>query len=347
MPPIIPVLISGGRGTRLWPLSRNDVPKQLHAIVTERTLIQDTALRMAGVDGTTGPMVVCNARHVDEIRRQLADVGCPPSLLVAEPVGRHTAAAITAAALVAPPEAVIAVLPADAAITDVDAFRTAMAVAIGAAASGDLVTFGVVADRAETGYGWILAPGGGAVRRIERFVEKPDAATAAGMLDGRHFWNSGMFVMRADSVLSELRRFVPGVVETVSSAVRDPVGDVMALGREFAESLSVPFDVAVMERTDRAVMVPLDAGWDDVGAWRSLWERADRDADENAVVGDVVVHSTRRSYVAASGRTVVVSGMDDVLVVDTGDVVFVTPMDRAGDIRELVAELDRERPDLT
>lgn len=347
VPPVIPVLISGGRGTRLWPLSRTALPKQLHPLVTDRTLIQDTVTRMVGLPDVTGPMVVCNARHIDEIRHQLAAVGVPPTVLVGEPVGRHTAAAIAAAALVAPDDAVIAVLPADAAITDVGAFRTAMGVAIEAARAGSVVTFGVVPDRPETGYGWIRASGEGGARTIEEFVEKPDEERALSMLDGRHFWNSGMFVMRSDVVLDELRRFVPALVETVASAVVDPVGGVVELGASFSDAESVAFDIAVMERTDRAVMVPLDAGWDDVGSWRALWERAAQDERGNATTGDVVLDDVSGSYVRASGRTVVVSGLEEVLVVDAGDVVYVGSMDAAADVRRLVADLDRERPDLT
>lgn len=310
-------------------------------------MIQQTATRLAGVPGVQPPMVVCNRLHVASIVSQLDEVGARPSTVVAEPTGRHTAAAVTAAALAAPEDAVLAVLPADHVIADREALQVALGTAVDAAGEGWLVTFGIVPERAETGYGYIEAADGTEVRRILEFVEKPDADTAAAFLDGRHFWNSGMFVFRVDVVLDELRRHAPEIVESVSAAMRPPVDGVVTLGPTFSDTPAVPFDVAVMERTDRAVMVPLDAGWDDIGSWRSLWETARRDADENARVGDVVAVDAHRSYLRADGRPVVVLGLDDVVVVDAGDVVFVASMQRAQDVRDLVGFLDEHRPDLT
>ena len=347
-PSVTPVLMSGGRGTRLWPLSRRDHPKQLQPLLGTGTMLQATAMRLAGFAGVTPPIVVCASAQLEMVRAQLAEIGCEPWISVAEPVGRNTAPAIAAAALVAPPDSILVVLPADHVVAEIDSFQEAVAVAVEAAATGGIVTFGVVPTRAETGYGYIEAAGEGPVLRITDFFEKPDADTAAGFVQGgRHFWNSGMFVFRPEVVLGELRRHAGGVVDAVERSLASTEGDVIRPGPEFASALSVPFDVAVMEKTEHGFMVPLVAGWDDVGSWRSLWEVTDRDRNENAAVGDVVLHDVSRSYVRTDGRPVVVMGLEDVAVVDAGDVVFVASMKHAQDVRDLVDFLDRERPELT
>ncbi|MEX1003912.1 MAG: sugar phosphate nucleotidyltransferase [Acidimicrobiia bacterium] len=347
-PSVTPVLMSGGRGTRLWPLSRTDHPKQLQPLLGTGTMLQATAMRLEGVPGVTSPIVVCGSAQLQVVRAQLAEVGCEPMLTVAEPVGRNTAPAIAAAALVAPSDSILVVLPADHVVADLGSFREAVAVAVEAATDGDIVTFGVVPTRAETGYGYIEASGEGPVRRITEFLEKPDADTAARFVDGgRHFWNSGMFVFRTEAVLAELRRHAGGIVEAVERSLPSTDADVIHPGPEFARVLSVPFDVAVMEKTEHGLMVPLDAGWDDVGSWRALWEVRERDRSENVAVGDVVLREVQRSYVRADDRPVVVMGLSDVAVVDAGDVVFVASMKHAQDVRDLVDYLDRERPELT
>ncbi|MEX2653956.1 MAG: sugar phosphate nucleotidyltransferase [Acidimicrobiia bacterium] len=346
--PVIPVLMSGGRGTRLWPLSRKGRPKQLQRILGTSTLLQATATRLAGIAGLASPIVVCGIGDAEEVLEQLAAVGQEPMVTVAEPVGRNTAPAIAAAALVAPSESVLVVLPSDHIVTDVASFRRAVAVATEAAEGGKIVTFGVVPTRTETGFGYIEAPLGGPVRPIVDFLEKPDSETATRLVDGgKHFWNSGMFVFRPDVVLDEIQRHAPGIVEAVRRSLASASGPIRHPGPEFADAPSLPFDVAVMEKTDRAVMVPLDAGWDDVGSWRSLWEVGDRDRDENVLVGDVITHDTHRSYVRSDGRPVVVLGLDDVTVVDAGDVVFVASMRDAESVRALIALLDKNRPELT
>lgn len=345
---VTPVLMSGGRGTRLWPLSRSDHPKQLQPLLGTATMMQATAVRLSGVPGVTAPIVVCGSAQLQVVQAQLAEIGCEPMITVAEPVGRNTAPAIAAAALVAPPDSILVVLPADHVVADVGSFQEAVTVAVRAAGDGAIVAFGVVPTRAETGYGYIEASGDGPVRQITEFLEKPNADTASRFVqDGRHFWNSGMFVFRSDAVLAELRRHAGGVVDAVEQSLSTATGDVMHPGPEFARAPSVPFDVAVMEKTTRGLMVPLEAGWDDVGSWRSLWEVSERDRDENVSVGDVVLHDVRRSYVRANGRPVVVMGLEDVAVVDAGDVVFVASMKHAQDVRGLVEYLDRERPELT
>lgn len=311
-------------------------------------MLQATALRLAGASGVTAPIVVCGAAQAEMVGVQLAEIRCEPLVTVAEPVGRNTAPAIAAAALVAPPGSILVVLPSDHVVTDIASFQEAVFTAVEAADEGEIVTFGVVPTRPETGYGYIEAVGDGRVRRITEFLEKPDVETAQRFVeDGRHFWNSGMFVFRPDVVLGELRRHARGMVDAVERSLAGKDGDVRHPGPEFAGALSVPFDVAVMEKTERGVMVPLDAGWDDVGSWRSLWEVSERDENENVAGGDVVFHDARRSYVRADGRPIVVMGVEDVVVVDAGDVVFVTSMAHAQHVRELVELLDRERPELT
>lgn len=346
--PVIPVLLSGGRGTRLWPLSRRGRPKQLQPLLGSTSMLQATATRCDGIDGLQSPILVCGASHAEEAIGQLRAVGREPRVTITEPVGRNTAPAIAAAALVAPPDAVLAILPADHLVADVASFRAAMRVAVHAAADGALVTFGVNPSRPETGYGYIEAGGEPPTMTVERFREKPDLATARAYVeDGRHFWNSGMFVAQPPVVLDELRRHAPGIVEGVERALAGQESAVRAAGPEFGHLRSVAFDVAVMERTRRALMVPLDAGWNDVGSWRSLWEASDRDAEGNVAVGSAIAHDTRNSYLRSTGeRTVVTLGVDDLVVVDTGDVVFVASMDRAQDVRDLVARIDRERPEL-
>lgn len=314
-------------------------------------MLQATATRLAGVEGVTRPIVVCAASHAALAVDQLREVGQDPLVTISEPEGRNTAPAIAAAALAAPSDSTLVVLPADHIVADVVAFREALAVAVEAAAGGGLVTFGVTPTRAETGYGYIRATatvGDGVVRAIDSFVEKPDLTTAESFLrDGDHFWNSGMFVFRRDVVLDELRRHVPGVVEAVWRSLEGADGPMIELGPAFSTALPVPFDVAVMEKTRIGVMVPLVAGWDDVGSWRSLWAAGDRDADDNVTIGDVIVWDTKRSYARGFDRPVVVLGLDEVVVVDAGDVVFVASMERAQDVRDLVRRLDDTRPELT
>ncbi len=333
---ITPVILSGGSGNRLWPLSVPERPKQLQSLVGDRSMIQSTATRTVGVDGVTRPVVVCNEAQVDEIRRQLAVVGTPPQLILVEPVGRNTAPAIAAVALALPPATVMAVFPADHVIRDGAAFRSALVTAIGAARQGLIVTFGIVPTRPDTGFGYIeaTAPHQG-VADVLRFVEKPDADTARSYLDsGRFLWNSGMFVFTAASIRAELERQVPDVLDAVASALEQahPEGDVVGLAESFSVTRSISIDHAVMEGTDRAVVVPLDAGWSDVGSWQTLWEVASPEGD-TVTVGDVHTIDVSGSYIRAESRPVAVIGLDDVVVVETADAVLVMNRHRAQEVR--------------
>ncbi len=342
----IPVLLSGGIGTRLWPSSRVSRPKQFLELFGRGTLLQMAARRLDGVPGVGDPIVVCSDAHVDSISEQLAEIGVRASAIVTEPTGRNTAPAVAAAALVAPPEAILVVLPADHVIRNVGKFRDAVEEAVSAASDGDLVLFGVVPHRPETGYGYIRW-GRGDPARIEEFVEKPDHATAVEYLaGGSHLWNSGMFVFRAGAVIEEFRNHAPDVLDAVVASLGEsPREGIIHLSESFLTAPSISIDHAIMEKTKRAVVVSLEAGWSDVGSWQSLWEIESRDGDDNALIGDVLAVDTRSSYVRSDGRLIAVLGVNDLIVVDTGDVVLVVPRNRAQEVKSLV-EMLQGRPEL-
>lgn len=347
---IVPVLLSGGSGTRLWPLSRRDAPKQLQRLVGAETMVQATLRRVRGLPGAGEPVVVCNRRHVDAILTQLDAIGVTPGRVLAEPAGRNTAPAVVAAALAAEADQVLLVLPADHVVGDVDGFRRAVEVGARAAADGSLVTFGIRPSRPETGYGYIRVDGevGEGVARVEAFVEKPDADTAAEYVaSGRYLWNSGMFVFRADALLAEARRLVPDVVAAVARALPDTDGVVAHLGPDFVEAPAISIDYAVMERTDRAMVVPLDVGWSDVGSWEALWEVEPHDPAGNVARGDVVLDGVSGSYVRSESRLVVVVGVADVVVVETPDAVLVLDRASSQELRGVVERLRGEgRPEV-
>ncbi len=348
--PITPVLMSGGAGVRLWPLSRRARPKQFHALGGERTLIQETALRFA-VPGYAAPMVVGNVGHEALIREQLAAVDRRPSLLILEPEGRHTAAAAVTSALAAQAAGaqLVLLLSADARIHDPDALRAAIAAGAPAAEAGSLVIFGITPTAPETGYGYIRAAAGeGPVRKVAAFVEKPDAETArAYVADPAYSWNAGIFLFRPDAFLAEARHHAPAVVDAAAAALAQapPDGDAIRLGEAFKAVPSVAVDVAVFEKTDKAVVVAADIGWSDVGAYDALWADADRDAAGNALQGPALVAGAARNLVVSDGPTVVVSGVDDLAVIVDGGVVLVTRRDSPEAVRaaaEAVRKAGRE-----
>ncbi len=350
---ILPVILSGGSGTRLWPLSREAYPKQFLALAGEQTMLQATWERVAPIAGRP-PLVVANEEHRFVAAEQLQQLGVQPQAILLEPVGRNTAPAIAVAALEATLEEgdpVLLVLPSDHVIADEEAFRAAVLSALPAAREGKLVTFGIVPTGPETGYGYIKASSGGAVRAVDRFVEKPDAETALQYVQsGEYFWNSGMFLFKASRYLAELERLHPEMLAASRNAWqlarRDT--DFTRLDKDaFAAVPADSIDYAVMEKTNDAVVVPLDAGWNDVGSWTALRDVSAQDADGNAHHGDVIAIDCRNTY-AYGERLIALVGLDDVIVVETDDAVMVGRSDRMQEIKQVVAKLKADaRPEAT
>lgn len=345
---LIPVLLSGGAGTRLWPLSRELYPKQLLPLVDKETMLQVTARRADGLNAAA-PIVVCNEEHRFLVAEQLRVIGHSAQAILLEPAGRNTAPAIAIAALQATRDGqsdpLLLVLPADHVIRNVAAFHAAVVVAQRAAEGGALVTFGVVPDKPETGYGYIrrgasFAGNAAGVHRIAAFVEKPDAARAAQFLaSGEYLWNSGMFLFRASRYLAELGKHAPDILAACRKAVEGSKQDLDFTRVDKAAFLacrSESIDYAVMEKTDAAAVVPLDAGWSDVGSWASLHDALDGDAAGNVTRGDVVLENCSGSYVYASSRLVAGLGLKDYVVVETKDAVLVAPRDQVQDVKSLV-----------
>lgn len=349
---LIPVILSGGSGTRLWPLSRELYPKQLLPLVGKGTMLQETLARLAGVENVGAPIVVCNEQHRFLVAEQLREAGIQNAAILLEPVGRNTAPAITVAAMAAVTEgtrdsAVLLVLPADHVIRDVRGFQAAVQTGYQAAAEGKLVTFGVVPSKPETGYGYIRRQqGSGPAYGIAQFVEKPDLATATRYVESKeYFWNSGMFMFKATQVLDELRELAAPIYDACAQAFTAAKRDLDFIRlpqKEFAACPSDSFDYAVMEKTRNGVVVPLDAGWSDVGSWSALHEAIPGDAEGNVCIGDVLIEDVRNCYLQSSSRLVAAVGLKDHVVVETKDAVLVAPKDRVQDVKQLVAKLKQQ-----
>jgi mannose-1-phosphate guanylyltransferase/mannose-6-phosphate isomerase len=350
---LVPVILSGGAGTRLWPLSRELLPKQLLALTSERTMLQETAARLAGFPGATGPVVVCNEAHRFLVAEQLRQMNLAPSAILLEPIGRNTAPAIALAAhavLAAAGEvAIMLVLPADHTLADLPAFQAAIAQAVPAAAAGKLVAFGIVAHTPETGYGYLRReegkPGAPAatVAPIAQFVEKPDLKRAQEFIaSGNYFWNSGMFMFGARRFLEELAQHAPDIAEVCARASAGAARDqdfTRVSESVFSTCRSDSVDYAVMEKTRDAVMVPLDAGWNDVGSWAALHDVLPADARGNVLRGDVILEDTDGCYVHADSRLVAALGLHDMVIVETADAVMVAPKSKVQDVKKLVARI--------
>lgn len=346
---IQPVILCGGGGTRLWPLSRRDHPKQFHALTGELTMLQATVRRVTDPTRFAAPIVVTSEAYRFAVGEQLREIGVEPAVLLLEPQPRNTAPAIAVAALHAVeknPDAMLLVLPSDHVIGDLEAFRSATAVAHAAAGRGHFVTFGMRPERAETGYGYIetgaALDGVPGAARVAAFVEKPprEQAEIYGA-SGRHFWNSGMFLFPAAALIEELERLEPGLVEACRRAAEAGSTDLdfCRLGAAFSSAPSVSIDVALMERTDRAAVVPADIGWTDVGSWAALWEVAEKDDKSNVTFGDVILRDATGTLVRSEGPLVAVVGLDNVVVVATEDAILVTHRDRAQEVKGVVDAL--------
>jgi len=347
---VYPVILSGGAGTRLWPMSRALYPKQFLALAGEETMVQATARRVIG-PAFASPLVICNEEHRFLVAEQLRAVGVVPNGILLEPEGRNTAPAATVAALAVArvdPDGVVLLMPSDHVIGDVPAFHAAIATAARAAGQGLLVTFGITPEHPETGYGYIRAgapldgiPG---ARHVDRFVEKPDQSTAESYLaEGGYLWNGGIFAFTASAFLEEMTRLHPETVTAAAAALEQAAGDLdftRLAAESFARTVALSIDHAVMEHTTRAAVVPVSMAWNDVGAWGALWDIGDRDSAGNVLLGDVMADDTQDCYVRSEGPLVTVVGLRDAVVVATDDAVLVAPRDQAAKVKEIVGRLN-------
>jgi len=346
---IQPVILSGGAGTRLWPMSRQEFPKQLLPLAGPASMIRDTMTRVQDGDAFLPPIIVTADALRFSVAEEVLQSG-RPAQIVLEPAARNTAPAVTAAALLAAetdPDAILLVMPSDHVVADPVAFRHLVQAGAEAARQDWLVTFAMTPTRAETGYGYIQAdqplPGHPLMRKVAAFVEKPDAARAESFVaQGNYFWNSGMFLFKASAFLAEIGRHAPDVLAAVSAAVKARTTDLdfIRLDRQaFTAAPSISVDYAVMERTDKAATIPASIGWTDVGSWSELWSLAAKDQHDNVALGDVILNDGRGCYLRSEGPLIAASGIQDLVVVATDDAVLVVPKDRTQDVKILVDQL--------
>ena len=339
---ICPVIMAGGSGTRLWPLSRAAHPKQFLKLHGEDTMLQATVKRLSGLD-IQASITICNEEHRFFVAEQLREIDKLGPIIL-EPVGRNTAPAIALAALTAKDDPLLLVLAADHVIQDEDAFRKAVIQAIPLAEAGKLVTFGVIPCEPHTGYGYIKRGNDlGEGFEVEQFVEKPSLEVAQGYISsGEYYWNSGMFLFRASSYLEELKKFRPDILEQCKASVMEVKADLdfLRIDKEtFGLCPSESVDYAVMEKTSHAVVVPMDAGWSDIGSWSSLWDISEKDGDGNSTHGDVILHNTYNSFVKTDGKLVATLGVNDLVIVSTKDVLMVANKDSVQDVKIITARL--------
>ncbi|CAN5275788.1 hypothetical protein BH10PSE15_BH10PSE15_01490 [soil metagenome] len=342
--PITPVILSGGSGTRLWPMSRPERPKQMLALTAEETMLQLTALRATG-ENFTAPIVVANARHADMVDEQLGSVNATAQALILEPAGRNTAPAIALAALAAEGANPLLVMPSDHVIADVVAFHAAIQAALPLVADGWLVTFGIAPDAPETGYGWIKvgAEISGGVHRVANFVEKPPRDKAEAMLAaGDHYWNGGIFLFRADQYLDALAAHAPEMLAACQLAMakaRHEGTRIYPDAVAFAASPDDSIDYAVMEKAERVAVVPVNMGWNDVGSWDALHAISELDASGNAhsgSTGEVIAIDTANCLVRTDGIRVAIVGVEDLIVVASGTDVLILPRGRSQEVKKLI-----------
>lgn len=351
---MIPVILAGGAGSRLWPLSRKDFPKQLLPVLGSRfSLLQATVDRVMQIPGVESPIIVTNEKYRFIIASQLQELGCDPGRIVLEPEAKNTAPATAVSAFLALQDSAAAellVLPADHYIADVESFLGSVSEARELSEASSLVTFGVVPDKPETGYGYIKGNNDvkvgelGTAFAIDAFVEKPDLATAAEYVEsGRYYWNSGMFMFKAEAFLEELSKYEPEMVDCCRKAVEDAKNDLdfLRLDAAFIDCPAESIDYALMEKTSRGVVVPLECGWSDVGVWSSLHEVGSQDDSGNVFIGDVHMEESRNCYAHSSSRLVVGLGVDNLAIVESQDAVLVSSLDRVQDVKKVVSFLKK------
>ncbi|WP_428354500.1 mannose-1-phosphate guanylyltransferase/mannose-6-phosphate isomerase [Methyloprofundus sp.] len=347
---MIPVILSGGSGTRLWPLSRGVYPKQFLPLVSDKTMVQETVLRLEGIENLQAPIAVCNEDHRFMMAEQLREVGVQPEAIILEPIGKNTAPAVALAALAAKkPNDILLVLPADHVIENIPAFQQAVIKAGALAEQGYLVTFGIVPTAAETGYGYIKRSKENIsdAFKVAEFVEKPDAEVAEAYVNsGEYYWNSGMFAFKAGRYLEELEKFSPEMLAAcrLSFAGAQTDVDFVRLNKDaFNRCPADSIDYAVMEKTDKAVVIPLDASWSDVGSWSALWEVREKDAFGNALTGDVIALDTQNSFIHSGNKLVAAIGVENMIIIETDDAVMIAPKDRVQEVKKIVAVLKNEQ----
>ena len=344
---ICPVILSGGSGTRLWPLSREHYPKQLLSLFGGKSLLQETACRLSGLENVQPPLIICNEEHRFLIAEQLRQAEMPPQKIILEPVGKNTAPALTLAALYyqsAGADEPMLVMPADHVIQNNELFCNAVKSASLLSEKGRIVTFGIKPTAPEIGYGYIRKGDGHDVRA---FVEKPDNETARRYLEsGEYYWNSGIFMLKPTVWLAEIRKFHPNIVQACERAFREAIqdDDFLRIDQDaFAQSPSESIDYAVMEKTKHAAVLPLDIGWSDIGAWSSFWEISEQDPQGNVIQGDVYVYETRNSLLVSQHRFVASVGLENIVIIETPDAVLVLNKNHAQNVKEIVNRLKSEK----
>lgn len=350
---IVPVILAGGSGSRLWPLSRQHYPKQLLKLFGDKTMLQQTILRLSGLSDMGSPIVVCNVEHRFMVAEQLNEIGFPNSAIILEPLARNTAPALALAAMhakEAQPNSTLLVLSADHMIRDVEEFHRVVKVAAEAASKNHLVTFGVHPTHPETGYGYIktdkYSGGSEKVFKVDQFVEKPNLETAQSYLDaGCYYWNSGMFVFKTDVFLSELQSYSPDVVATASqardSAVRDL--DFIRVNKDsFAKAPNISIDYALMEKSNNVVCVPLNAGWSDVGDWKSYWDVSQKDVAGNSFIGDSIDVGSTNTLVFSQHKLVATLGVNNLMIINTPDAVLVADKSKAQEVKAIISQIESQ-----